>query len=53
MTASLYDIHDASKLLKMSESKQQEMNYLKSIDDIMQEKLKNPKNNLFDTEALI
>ena len=29
------------------------MNYLKSIDDIMNEKLKNPKNNLFDTEALI
>ena len=28
------------------------MNYLKSIDEIMAEKLKNPKNNLFDTDAM-
>ena len=28
------------------------MNYLKSIDEIMAEKLKNTKNNLFDTDAM-
>ena len=51
VTASNWDITDASKQEKISESKQQEINYLKSIDDIMAEKLKNP-NSLFDAEAM-
>ena len=50
VTASNWDITDASKMEKTSEAKQQEMEYLKSIDDIMIEKLKNTK-NLFDNDA--
>lgn len=35
----------------MSEAKQQELNYLKSVDDIMTAKLKKP-GNLFNAEEL-
>lgn len=35
ITASTWDIDDASKMVKLSDAKQQEINYLKSIDDIM------------------
>jgi len=38
-------------MVKLSEAKQQEINYLKSIDDIMSAKLKDKK-SLFDAEAL-
>ena len=47
MTASNWDIYDASKQEKKTEAEIQEIDYLKSIDDIMTEKLKNSK-NLFD-----
>lgn len=50
-TASNWDIDDASKGVKMSEAKQQELNYLKSVDDIMTAKLKKP-GNLFNAEEL-
>jgi len=50
VTASNWDIDDAAKVEKISESKQQEIEYLKSIEDIMTEKLKNSK-NLFDVDA--
>jgi hypothetical protein len=51
VTASKADIDDASKEEKITNAKRQELAYLKSIDDIMAEKLKNP-NSLFDAEAL-
>lgn len=51
VTASNWDIDDASKQQKITDSKMQEINYLKSIDEIMSEKLKQP-NSLFDAEAL-
>lgn len=51
VTASRADIDDASKEEKITNAKKQENEYLKSIDSIMTEKLKNP-NNLFDAEAL-
>ena len=38
-------------MLKLSEARQQEINYLKSIDDIMNNKLKD-KRSLFDAEDL-
>ena len=38
-------------MVKLSDAKQQELNYLKSIDDIMASKLKD-KRSLFDAEAL-
>ena len=38
-------------MVRLSEAKQQEINYLKSIDDIMANKLKD-KRSLFDAEAL-
>jgi hypothetical protein len=50
VTASNWDIDDASKQEKKTEAEIQEIDYLKSIDDIMTEKLKNSK-NLFDTDA--
>jgi len=51
ITASNWDIVDASMQEKITESKMQEISYLKKIDDIMSEKLKHP-NSLFDAEAL-
>jgi len=50
VTASNWDIDDAAKIEKITDSQQQEIEYLKSIEDIMAEKLKNTK-NLFDAEA--
>lgn len=50
VTASNWDIDDASKQKKITESEQQILEYEKSIKDIMDEKLKNPK-NLFDADA--
>ena len=38
-------------MVRLTEAKQQEINYLKSIDDIMANKLKD-KRSLFDAEAL-
>ena len=51
VTASRADIDDASKEEKITNAKKQENAYLKSIEDIMADKLKNP-NSLFDAEAL-
>ena len=51
VTASRADIDDASKEEKITNAKKQENAYLKSINDIMADKLKNP-NSLFDAEAL-
>jgi hypothetical protein len=51
VTASRADIEDACKEVKLTSAKKQENAYLKSIEDIMTEKLKNP-NSLFDAEAL-
>jgi len=50
VTASNWDIDDAAKVEKITDSQQQEIDYLKSIEDIMAEKLKNSK-NLFDAES--
>lgn len=50
VTASNWDIDDAAKIEKITDAQQQEIDYLKSIEDIMNEKLKNTK-NLFDTES--
>lgn len=50
VTASKYDIDDASKQEKISDAEQQVREYYKSIEDIMTEKLKNSK-NLFDVDA--
>lgn len=50
MTASNFDIVDASKIEKITDAQQQLIDYEKSITDIMIEKLKDRK-NLFDTEA--
>lgn len=47
VTASNWDIDDASKQEKKTEAEIQEIDYLKSIDDIMTEKLKKT-GNLFD-----
>ena len=52
VTASKADIDDASKQAKLTEAQKQEISYLKSIDEIMTEKLKNP-NSLFDAEASV
>ena len=43
-TASNWNIDNASKGVKINQAKQQEKNYLKSIDDIMLSKLKKPGN---------
>ena len=51
VTASNWDIDDASKQEKITEQKKQEINYYKSIETFMTEKLKQP-NSLFDAEAL-
>jgi hypothetical protein len=50
MTASNFDIVDASKIEKISDSQQQLIDYEKQINEIMAEKLKDSR-NLFDTEA--
>ena len=51
LQATNWDIDDASKTKLVSEAKKQQIQYGQMIEDLIQEKLKNP-NCLIDAEAL-